>query len=145
MAGSFVSGALVDRLGDRNATRIALGVALLGTLALAVIVSPALAWPLVALFGLAYGTYQTVYFALAMEHTDPRIAASMFSILMAVTNVAQGVGMGVSGALGGRHRLPRHLPGHRGAQRLGDPADATGLREAGYIGDRRTDHRVLVF
>ena len=99
VAGSFVSGALVDRLGDRNATRIALGVALLGTLALAVIVSPALAWPLVALFGLAYGTYQTVYFALAMEHTDPRIAASMFSILMAVTNVAQGVGMGVSGAL----------------------------------------------
>jgi len=34
-----------------------------------------------------------------MGHTDPRIAASMFSILMAVTNVAQGVGMGVSGAL----------------------------------------------
>ena len=69
------------------------------TLALAGITNAALAWPLVALFGLAYGTYQTVYFALAMEHTDPRIAASMFSILMAVTNVAQGVGMGVSGAL----------------------------------------------
>ncbi len=99
VAGSFVSGSLVDRVGDRNATWIALGVALVGTLALAVIVSPTLAWPLVALFGLAYGTYQTVYFALAMGHTDPRIAASMFSILMAVTNVAQGVGMGVSGAL----------------------------------------------
>ncbi len=96
---SLVSGRLIDRLGDRTATRIALGVAFVGTFALAGITNAALAWPLVALFGLAYGTYQTVYFALAMEHTDPRIAASMFSILMAVTNVAQGVGMGVSGAL----------------------------------------------
>jgi len=99
VAGSFVSGWLIDRVGDRNATRIALAVALLGTLALSAITSPGWAWPLVALFGLAYGTYQTVYFALAMAHTDPRIAASMFSILMAVTNVAQGVGMGLSGVL----------------------------------------------
>ena len=58
-----------------------------------------MAWPIVALFGLAYGTYQTVYFALAMNYTDPRIAASMFSILMAVTNIAQGVGMAMSGFL----------------------------------------------
>ena len=58
-----------------------------------------MAWPIVALFGLAYGTYQTVFFALAMNYTDPRIAASMFSILMAVTNVAQGVGMAMSGFL----------------------------------------------
>jgi MFS transporter, PAT family, beta-lactamase induction signal transducer AmpG len=99
VVGSLVSGRLVDRIGDRDATRIALGVAFVGTLALGLITSPALAWPLVALFGLAYGTYQTVYFALAMAHTDPRIAASMFSILMAVTNVAQGVGMGLSGVL----------------------------------------------
>lgn len=54
---------------------------------------------MVALFGIAYGTYQTVYFALAMNYTDTRIAASMFSILMAVTNVAQGAGMAVSGII----------------------------------------------
>lgn len=99
VVGSFVSGRLIDKVGDRNATWIALGVALVGTVALGLITSPALAWPLVALFGLAYGTYQTVYFALAMAHTDSRIAASMFSILMAVTNIAQGVGMGLSGLL----------------------------------------------
>jgi PAT family beta-lactamase induction signal transducer AmpG len=52
---------------------------------------------LVALFGVCYGTYQTVYFALAMEYTDPRIAATMFSILMAVTNIGQGVGLGLTG------------------------------------------------
>ena len=61
--------------------------------------APAMAWPLVALFGLSYGTYQTVYFALSMNYTDLRIAASMFSILMAFSNVAQGVGMALSGVL----------------------------------------------
>ncbi len=34
-----------------------------------------------------------------MNYTDPRIAASMFSILMAVTNVAQGVGIADGGGL----------------------------------------------
>ena len=68
-------------------------------LALSFITSPTVAWPLVWIFGLAFGTYQTVYFALAMNYTDPRIAASMFSILMAFTNVGQGIGMALSGGL----------------------------------------------
>jgi len=97
--GSIVGGRMIDRIGDRRATWASLGIALAGTLVLALTSGPAMAWVVVALFGLAYGTYQTVYFALAMAHTDPRIAASMFSILMAVTNVAQGAGMGVSGVL----------------------------------------------
>ncbi|HKJ26525.1 MAG TPA: MFS transporter, partial [Anaerolineales bacterium] len=74
-------------------------ISFISVLLLALIPNPALAWPLVALFGIAYGTYQTVYFALAMNYTDTRIAASMFSILMAVTNIAQGVGMALSGVL----------------------------------------------
>jgi MFS family permease len=51
------------------------------------------------LFGLAYGTQQTVYYALAMEYTTPSIAASMFAIFMAVVNIGQGAGMAVSGLL----------------------------------------------
>jgi MFS family permease len=54
---------------------------------------------LVFLFGMAYSTYQTVYFALAMGYTDARIAASMFAILMAMTNVGQGIGMPLAGLL----------------------------------------------
>ena len=34
-----------------------------------------------------------------MNATDTRIAASMYSILMAVTNVAQGLGMFITGGL----------------------------------------------
>lgn len=99
VAGSAAGGRMIARIGDRRATWASLGIALVGTIVLALTRSPAMAWPAVALFGLAYGTYQTVYFALAMAHTDPRIAASMFSILMAVTNIAQGAGMGGSGVL----------------------------------------------
>jgi predicted MFS family arabinose efflux permease len=34
-----------------------------------------------------------------MRFVDPRIAASMYAILMAFTNVGQGIGMYLSGAL----------------------------------------------
>jgi PAT family beta-lactamase induction signal transducer AmpG len=97
--GGVTGGALVSRLGQRAAIIVALVLSLIGVLALALIPGAIWVWPLVALFGLSYGTYQTLYFALAMHYTDPRIAASMFAILMASTNVAQGVGMSFSGIL----------------------------------------------
>ncbi len=99
VGGGVTGGRLLTRLGDRRATRISLVVSLFAIAALALTPTPLLAWPLVLLFGLAYGTYQTVYFALAMKHTDPRIAASMFAILMASTNVGQGVGVALAGVL----------------------------------------------
>ena len=99
MLGGVTGGSLIRRIGNRNAIIVSLGITFVAILALALTPSPVLAWPVVALFGLAYGTYQTLYYALAMNVTDPRIAASMFSILMAVTNVAQGVGMAVCGGL----------------------------------------------
>ncbi len=99
MIGGGLGGALITRIGDHKATLASLIVALFGIGALAVIPNAALAFPLVLLFGIAYGTYQTVYFSLAMRYTDPRIAASMFAILMAFTNVGQGLGMAIAGAL----------------------------------------------
>lgn len=96
--GSVVGGSLISKIGNRNAVIVSMTIAFVSILALAYIPSFGLAWLLVALFGLCYGVYQTVYFALAMEYTDPRIAATMFSIMMAVTNIGQGVGMGMTGA-----------------------------------------------
>jgi PAT family beta-lactamase induction signal transducer AmpG len=97
VAGSILGGGLVNKIGNRNAVLVAMAVAFIGVLALAGIQKLWLAWFLVALFGICYGTYQTVYFALSMEYTDPRIAATMFSILMAVTNIGQAVGLGLAG------------------------------------------------
>jgi len=99
LLGAMFGGRIYKKIGMRNAALGAMITGFVGVLALAFVGSPAMAWPLVALFGLAYGTQQTVYFALAMKYTVPRIAASMFAILMAVTNIGQGAGMALSGML----------------------------------------------
>ena len=66
---------------------------------LAAIISPWMAWLLVFVFGLAFGFYETVFFAVSMRITDGRIAATMFSILMAVANIGTGIGLSLSGVL----------------------------------------------
>jgi predicted MFS family arabinose efflux permease len=99
--GGISGGALMARLGKGNSVKLGLAMAFGSILLLAFIPNPGIAWVLVPLFGLAYGIQQTVYFALAMEYTDTRIAASMFAILMAFTNVGQGVGLAASGFLAG--------------------------------------------
>ena len=99
MGGGAVGGALITKIGDHKATITSLLVALCGILVLAIIPNPTLAFPLVFIFGVVYGIYQTVFFSLAMRYTDPRIAASMFAILMAFTNVGQGLGMAIAGGL----------------------------------------------
>jgi PAT family beta-lactamase induction signal transducer AmpG len=97
--GGLSGGRLVDHIGHRQAVRLAGVICLAAVLLLAIIPGVSLAWPLALLFGLAYGYYETVYFATSMHSTDPRIAASMYSILMAVANVGIGIGLAVSGIL----------------------------------------------
>jgi PAT family beta-lactamase induction signal transducer AmpG len=96
--GGLTGGKLTDRVGQRRSVIGAAFATLLSVLALATILNPVMAWPLVFVFGLAFGYYETVYFALSMRCTDPRIAASMYAILMAVANIGTGVGLGLSGA-----------------------------------------------
>jgi len=95
----MLGGKLIDRIGQQKSTMIALMFSFISILVLAIIPNPGFAWPIVFIFGLSYGTYQTVYYALAMYFTEKRIAASMFSIFMAVTNIGQGVGFALAGGL----------------------------------------------
>ena len=103
VGGSFVGGWLMKKYQPKKA--LILGVLLLSIalLTLAFLVVPqfglTLAIVMVVFFGVAYGTYQTQYFAVAMRFVDSRIAASMYAILMAFTNIGQGIGMYLSGAL----------------------------------------------
>jgi len=99
MIGGLTGGKLVDRMGHRRSILVAAGISLLAIGSLALINGAAVAWGLMVLFGVAYGYYETVYFAVSMNYTDSRIAASMFSILMAVANLGTAVGLGLSGAL----------------------------------------------
>lgn len=99
VAGSLAGGRLTDTIGQRKSVLGAAAVSLLAVLGLAAMPSLGAAWALVALFGLAYGFYETVYFAVSMRATDPRIAASMFALLMAVANIGTGIGLALSGTL----------------------------------------------
>lgn len=99
VVGGLTGGRLTDRIGQRRAVESALVISLVSIAALAFTSSVALAWFLVFLFGLAFGYYETVYFAISMEKSDPRIAASMFAILMAIANIGTGVGLPITGVL----------------------------------------------
>ena len=99
VVGSLGGGRLVDKLGQKRAVQLSLGVTLAAVGVLTLISTPTIAWVLVFIFGIAFGLYETVYFAIAMRETNERIAATMFSILMAVANIGTGIGLGLSGAM----------------------------------------------
>jgi PAT family beta-lactamase induction signal transducer AmpG len=97
--GGLTGGRLTDRVGHSSAALGAMIASLMTILALALIQNPLMAWPIVFTFGLAFGYYDTVYLATSMDVTDLRIAASMFAILMAISNLGTGVGFALSGSL----------------------------------------------
>jgi PAT family beta-lactamase induction signal transducer AmpG len=99
VAGGLLGGRITAHIGQRKSVLNALAISLVSIGMLAAIVNSWMAWLLVAVFGFAFGFYETVYFAVSMHITDGRIAATMFSILMAVANIGTGIGLGVSGTL----------------------------------------------
>jgi PAT family beta-lactamase induction signal transducer AmpG len=103
VAGSFVGGWLMSQTKHKIATLIMLVMVAASLLALAFLLKASLGLAfaifLVVLFGVAYGSAQTITFALCMRVVDTRIAASMFAILMAFTNVGQGIGLAMGGRL----------------------------------------------
>lgn len=99
VVGSLAGGKLVDRIGQKKSVQLSLLVTLISVAVLSLINTPLTTWILVFVFGLAFGLYETVYFAIAMRETNQHIAATMFSILMAVANLGTGIGLGLSGVL----------------------------------------------
>jgi PAT family beta-lactamase induction signal transducer AmpG len=99
VVGGITGGPLTDRVGQRRAVEIALTISFVSVVIFSFTPTAAIAWPLVFIFGVAYGYYETVYFAISMRKSDPRIAASMFSILMAIANIGTGIGLPIAGLL----------------------------------------------
>lgn len=99
VVGAFAGGFVKDRAGNKKALWLSLLTVVPAMLLLAFVNARPLIWVVAIFFGLAYGLTQSIYFALAMKYTEPAIAASMFAILMSVTNIGQGIGLGVGGAV----------------------------------------------
>lgn len=99
VAGAFIGGFVKDKLGDQAGLWASVLTVVPAMLLLAFVGAKPLIWVVAVFFGLSYGMSQSIYFALAMKYTSPAIAASMFAILMSVTNIGQGIGLGVGGGL----------------------------------------------
>jgi predicted MFS family arabinose efflux permease len=99
IGGGLTGGQLIRKIGYRRAVITAMAVSLVTVLALAQIINPGMAWPLLFCFGLSYGYYETTFFATAMSRTHVRIAASMFAILMAFSNLGSAIGLAGGGRI----------------------------------------------
>jgi MFS transporter, PAT family, beta-lactamase induction signal transducer AmpG len=95
--GGMMGGRLSDRFGNKRAITGALITAIVAVSLLGAINGSAMTWALMLFFGFSYGYYQTVFFATSMSVTDPRIAASMYAILMAMSNLGSGIGLSAGG------------------------------------------------
>ena len=99
IVGGLAGGQMADRWGHRRSAVAAIVVGSLGVAALSLIQSASQAWLMVLLFGLGFGAYETVFFALSMAACVPAISASMYAILMAMANIGSGIGLVLTGTL----------------------------------------------
>ncbi|HNR01371.1 MAG TPA: MFS transporter [Anaerolineaceae bacterium] len=99
IAGALAGGRVMDKLGNKKALWLSILLVIPAMILLTVVANKPMMWAVIIFFGIAYGLSQAIYFALAMKYTQPAIAASMYSILMAVTNIGQGIGLGMGGGL----------------------------------------------
>jgi len=97
MAGGLIGGSITDQIGQKRSLQAAVIASIFGVGVLPLISAPWMAWLLVFIFGFSFGFYETIYFAISMHKTDGRIAATMFSILMAVANIGTGIGLALTG------------------------------------------------
>ncbi len=99
IVGGLVGGPLLRKAGERSSLLLAIAGTSIITFAMAMAPSAGLLWAIVFVFGLAFGYYETVYFAMGMEYSNPRIAAFMFAFIMAVGNIGIGLGQPLAGIL----------------------------------------------
>jgi len=99
VVGGILGGRGTDKLGHRRSVWLAMIISLASILLFLIAANAQAAFAIALAFGFAFGFYETVYFATSMARTDPRIAASMFSILMAIANIGTGIGLAVTGVL----------------------------------------------
>ncbi|HNT77211.1 MAG TPA: MFS transporter [Anaerolineae bacterium] len=99
VVGALVGGALVDRVGrKRSAYAAAGGISIAAALFGLATGARGVLW-LGLLWGVVWAFQETLFFALAMDIADARIAASMFAIMMGISNLGSAVSDGLATAL----------------------------------------------
>lgn len=97
--GAISNSWVTDRIGHRQSLFVAIALSFVACVGLALGGGVGLVALFGFLFGLAYGYYTSVYAAVAMDFSDPHIAASMFAIFMMFVNIGTAGGQTVGGIL----------------------------------------------
>ena len=99
VVGALLGALLLGKIGRRTGGYIAFVLVSISGVLLATATS--INWILaVGLFwGMAWGFQETIFVAMAMNLADKRIAATMFALMMAISNVGVGIGEGVATGL----------------------------------------------
>lgn len=99
VVGALAGGALIDRLGrKRSAYAAAVCISVAAAFFGAAAGATGVLW-LGLLWGVVWAFQETLFFALAMDIADARIAASMFAIMMGISNLGSAVADGAATAL----------------------------------------------
>lgn len=97
--GAVAGGMLLDRLGRRpGALGASALISIIGLLFGLASKSAVIVW-MGLLWGIVWAFQETVFFALVMDLADTRIAASMFAIMMGISNLGAAVGDGAATAI----------------------------------------------
>jgi MFS family permease len=90
---------LLDRIGRSTSAYLGVLAISIGAVLIGLANSASGLLVLGLIWGIAWGFQETIFVALAMDLADSRIAASMFAIMMALSNLGTSVGDGVATAL----------------------------------------------
>lgn len=99
LIGAIGGGFLIDRLGRKSNALVAVLLISLGAISFGLSSSISVVVWLGLLWGIVWALQETVFFALAMDIADHRIAASIFAIMMGVSNLGSALADGAATAL----------------------------------------------
>jgi PAT family beta-lactamase induction signal transducer AmpG len=97
--GAVISGILLDRMSRKKSAYMAVLFISVGAVLIGVASGIGFLLFMGVFWGIAWGFQETVFVALAMDLSEARIAASMFAIMMALSNLGTAVGEGLATSL----------------------------------------------
>ncbi len=97
--GAVAAGFIFDRVGRKVSAFGALALISVGGILIGLAVGIPMLLVLGVIWGMVWGFQETIFVSLAMDLSDHRIAASMFAIMMAISNIGTAVGEGVATSL----------------------------------------------
>ncbi len=97
--GAVLCGVLMDRVSRKRSAYVAVLMISIGAVMIGVAPGIGFLLTMGVLWGIAWGFQETVFVALAMHLSEARIAASMFAIMMALSNLGTAVGEGLATSL----------------------------------------------